>query len=77
MAQVNIIIHRLLPAILLQPNHKMGCKRFKIEWEVGDVKYCQKCQIDNLVKQATIPIGGIGHQSLHYFDDIYYSKEVI
>lgn len=31
--------------------------RFKIECEVGDVKYFTKFQLENLMKEAAIPIG--------------------
>ena len=49
---------------------------FKIEYEVGDIKYCIKHKVDDFMKQLAIPVRNVGYCSLHCFHNIYYTTRV-
>ena len=57
--------------------NQISGNQLKIECEMGDVKYFIKCQLENLVKEVAIAVGDVGYWSSHYFDNIYYSTQVI
>ena len=45
-------------------------KWFKIEHEVGDIKYCTTHEVEEFVKQVAIPVRNVGYYSLNCFDNI-------